>query len=372
MRTDNRKAMPMIRNILLSALLASAALVGPADAAAKTLKVVILDLEGDGGTLYVTPEGRSVLIDAGSPSELYGGVKNGLDGAKDGVDRILAAAKSLGVKKIDDVIITHYHPDHVGGVVELVKRFPVGTFIDHGPNRQTIVETTGHNAGKVPTTVTYYAEYLDAIKGHKHIVAKAGDVFHFGSLTDTIVISDGETIAKPLPGAGEPGPLCDTPPMAADGGIENAKSVGSLFSFGKVKIAAFGDLTWDREHDLVCPFDKVGHVNIMVLDNHGIDVSSNPALIAATHPDLAIMGNGPTHGGMPGPVKIVNASAGLQGFWKLHASVPNPELDGDTQYIANLGPSPSHGYTLTLDVARNGKITVTNGRTGLSKSYRVK
>ena len=361
----------MIRGILLSTLLASALIAGPVQAAEKTLKMIPIDLEGDGGTLYVTPEGKSLLVDAGSPVELNGGVKNGLDGAKDGVDRILAAAKSLDVKKIDYLIITHYHADHVGGVPELLSRIPVGTIIDHGPNRQIIPDTTGHNAGKVQSTVIYYAKYLAAIKGHKHVVAKAGDVFHFGSLTDTIVISDGKTIDNPLPGAGEPGTLCDTPPMAADGGVENAMSVGSLLSFGKVKIAAFGDLTWDREHDLVCPVDKVGHVSILLLDNHGIDVSSNPAFIAALKPDLAVMGNGPTHGGMPGPVKAVSASPGLQGFWKLHASIPNPELDGDPDYIANLGPSPSHGYVLRLEIARDGKVTVTNGRNGYSKAYQV-
>jgi len=100
-------------------------------------------------------------------------------------------------------------------------------------------------------------------------------------------------------------------------------------------------------------------------------VSSNPALVAALKPDLAVMGNGPTHGGMPGPVKIVSASPGLQGFWKLHASIPNPELDGDPDYIANLGPSPSHGYALRLDIARSGRVTVTNGRNGYSKTYQV-
>ena len=107
-----------MRNNLVWALLATATLAGPAHvhAADRTLKMVPIDLEGDGGTLYVTPEGRTVLVDAGSPVELSGGVKNGLDGAKDGVDRIIATAKSLGVKKIDYLLITHYHADHVGGV----------------------------------------------------------------------------------------------------------------------------------------------------------------------------------------------------------------------------------------------------------------
>lgn len=362
----------MMRNNLALAFLATALLAEPVHAADRTLKLVPIDLEGDGGTLYVTPEGRSVLIDVGSPAELYGGVKNGLDGATDGVDRIIAAARSLGVKKIDYLLITHYHADHVGAVPELLARFPVGTVIDHGPNRQIVPDTTGRNAGKVPSTVVYYAKYLEAIEGHRHVVAKAGDVFHFGSLTDTIVVADGKVIADPLPGAGAPGTLCDTPPMAADGGIENAMSVGSLLSFGKVKIAAFGDLTWNLEHDLVCPGNKIGHVSILLLDNHGIDVSNNPAFVAAVRPDLAVMGNGPTHGGMPQSVKTVAESPDLQAFWKLHASMANPDLDGNPDYIANLGPSPSHGYALMLRIAREGRVTATNTRNGFSRSYTVR
>ena len=58
------------------------------------------------------------------------------DGAKNSADRIVAAAKKLGLSKIDYLIITHYHMDHVGGVVDLAKRIPVDTFIDHGPNAE--------------------------------------------------------------------------------------------------------------------------------------------------------------------------------------------------------------------------------------------
>ena len=51
--------------------------------------------------------------------------------------RIAAVAKKAHVKKIDYVLITHYHLDHVGGVKHLAERIPVGTFLDHGPNHET-------------------------------------------------------------------------------------------------------------------------------------------------------------------------------------------------------------------------------------------
>ena len=105
----------MIRKILAAALLAFGAWRLPALAAEGTLKIVSIDVEGGGGTLFVTPEGKSLLIDTGWPGGF--GLLPSPDGAKNSADRIVAAAKKLGVTKIDYLIITHYHMDHVGGVV---------------------------------------------------------------------------------------------------------------------------------------------------------------------------------------------------------------------------------------------------------------
>ena len=361
----------MIRKLLISTLLASALAAGHAAAAGpETLKILELDMEGGGGTLFVSPEGVSVLVDTGTPVTPY--FPTGLDGAKEAADRIVAAAKSLGLKKIDYVIITHYHGDHVGGVQSLLARFPVGTFIDHGPNREVMSDPYGPRPGQPSGTIGSYQQYVEAIKDHKRVIAKAGDVFHFGSLTDTIVIADGKAIARPLPGAGQKGGAqCDLPPMAADGGVENAKSVGSIFSFGKVRIAAMGDLTWDREHDLACPVNKVGKVNILVVDNHGLGVSTNPAIVAALDPQIAVFGNGPNKGAVPEVVGHVKEGKRLEAIWKVHANLKNPEVDGDPDYIANLGPSPSRGYALRFDITRGGKIAVSNGR-GFTKSYQAR
>ena len=92
----------------------------------KALHIYFIDVEGGQATLFVTPAGQSLLIDTGWP---------GNDGRE--ADRIVAAAKKAGISKIDYVLITHFHDDHVGGVPQLAARFPVGTFIDHGDNRET-------------------------------------------------------------------------------------------------------------------------------------------------------------------------------------------------------------------------------------------
>ena len=92
----------------------------------KPLQVYFVDVEGGQATLLVTPGKHSLLIDTGWP---------GNDNRD--ADRIVAAAHDAGISKIDFVLITHYHDDHVGGAPQLAARIPIGTFIDHGENRET-------------------------------------------------------------------------------------------------------------------------------------------------------------------------------------------------------------------------------------------
>ena len=373
----------------LAAILLTSALTVPAIAAEGTLKVVSVDVEGGGGTLFVTPEGKSLLIDTGWPSGA--GLLPSPDGAQNNADRIVAAAKKLGVSKLDYVIITHYHMDHVGGVMDLAKRIPVDTFIDHGPNAEHLKPgevVPPDLAGGMPDQL--YPKYLEIIKGHKHIVAKPGQVIQIGSMTDTIVSSDGVTLSKPLAGAGQPIAACDTAESKSekpDGGEENTRSVASLLSFGKVKIAMFGDLSWKKERELSCPVGKLGHVNLLIVTQHGSNISSNPASIADMHPDVALMGSSGKKGGDGDPIKLIKASPGLMGFWQTHESFAHPEWDGDKNMIANLNPPaaaiaahakamftvpPDQGHAIHAEITKDGKITMTNDRNGYSKTYTVK
>ena len=92
----------------------------------KTLQVYFVDVEGGQATLFVTPKGESLLIDTGWP---------GNDGRD--AERITKAVKEAGIRKIDFVLITHFHNDHVGGApAARAARIPITTFIDHGENRE--------------------------------------------------------------------------------------------------------------------------------------------------------------------------------------------------------------------------------------------
>src|ERR1700761_6182643 len=286
------------------------ALIAPAMAKDDALQMVSIDVEGGGGTLFVTPDGHSLLIDTGNPEDA-----TRITGDNPSSARIQKAAEALGVKKIDYLITTHYHSDHIGGLEGLMKRMPIGTFIDHGENRETTASTRP-DAPQVDlknpppnSTAAGYNKYIELVGKHPHRVVKAGDVIHIGGMTVTIVMADAKPIAKPLPGAGEDNPSCaGMEGMANNGGEENARSTSSVISYGKVKIAAFGDLTWDREKDLFCPIDRVGKVDVYLASHHSIQFSGSPAMVNALAPVVAILGNGPRKGDTPERAKTIENS----------------------------------------------------------------
>src|SRR5215831_2186323 len=101
-------------------LLVLCALIWTPLGAAGDLRIYFIDVEGGQATLFVTPSGQSLLVDAGYA-----------DPAGRDPRRILAAAKDAGVSKIDYLFITHFHADHIGGVADLEKRIEIGAVIDH-------------------------------------------------------------------------------------------------------------------------------------------------------------------------------------------------------------------------------------------------
>jgi competence protein ComEC len=317
---------------------------------AKPLQIYFIDVEGGQSTLFVTPDGESLLVDTGWPE---------FQGRDAG--RIVAVARLAGISKIDFVLLTHYHMDHAGGVPQLLDRIPVGAFIDHGPNRET------HDAA----TEKVWENYEKALDSHKikRIIAKPGDILPIHGIHAEVVSSDGALLQNPLPDAGAPNPACATTEQRKPDATENARSLGTLFTFGKTKILDLGDLTWQKELELVCPINKLGAMDIFIVSHHGWLQSNSSALLSAISPRIAIMDNSAIKGGSPSSWDIIKNSPKLEDLWQLHYSNEGGSAhNSPPDLLANL-QGPDTGHYLKLTVGEDGSIAVFNSRTGATKNY---
>ena len=315
--------------------------------AEKPLQIRFIDVEGGQATLIVSPSGESMLVDTGYP---------GLNGRD--ADRIAGAVKEAGLSRIDYLIVTHYHADHVGGVPALVSRVPIGTFVDHGP---TVEE------GEQPAAL--YNAYLETRAKGRHVVARPGDTLPIKGLDVRFVSAAGDLITKPLPGAGQANPLCASYTPHDPDPTENARSVGMVMSFGRFRLLDLGDLTWNKEHGLACPNNLLGTVSVYLTTHHGLDQSGAAVLVHAVRPRVAVMNNGARKGGNPSAWRIIKEAPGLEDLWQIHSSVEGGANSNVAEaFIANPDETTAHG--IRISAQRDGSFTVTNDRNGHTKTYR--
>jgi competence protein ComEC len=330
----------MVRSFVLGLMVLSAAW------AAKPLDIHFIDVEGGQSTLIVSPRGESLLVDTGWPGF------NGRD-----ADRIVKTAKKAGVKKIDTLLITHYHTDHVGGITQLLERMPVTTIVYHGKNTET---------GKAAADLQ---EALDkALAKSKSLIVKPGDTIPFKGVDIKVISSRGDLIPSALPGAGQPNPHCAGQPDKGEDKTENGKSIGFLLTFGKFKFLDLADLTWNLESQLVCPANKLGTVDLYLTDHHGLAQSNPPALVHGIRPRVIVMNNGAKKGGDPGAWTMMKASPGLEDFWQMHYAVNGGKQHNvDDPFIANL-ETPG-GNNIKVSVETTGAFRVSNLRNRFEKNY---
>lgn len=337
--------------LVLLATAASPALLwttGATAAQAKpTLDIAFVDVEGGQATLLITPNKESLLVDAGWP---------GFSGRD--ADRIVAVLKAAGLTKLDYLMITHYHMDHVGGAEQLAGKIQIGTFVDHGPNTET-----GQRAEELA------ASYERARAKSKHLVLKPGDRIPLKGVDVTAVTARGEAIGKPLAGGGAANPMCASVPKKDTDPTENARSLGIHVRYGKFRFLDLGDLTWNKEIDLVCPNNRIGKVDVYLTTHHGMDASGPAAIVHSLAPRVAIMNNGAKKGGAAPAWQVVKSSPGLEDLWQVHFALAGGKDNNIAEdQIANVEES-CKGFGLKVSAEKSGAFSVTNERNGKTKQY---
>jgi hypothetical protein len=175
-------------------------------------------------------------------------------------------------------------------------------------------------------------------------------------------------------------------------------SVGILVSFGAFRAVHLGDLTKNKEFELMCPSNRIGRVDVLLGLHHGVDSSNSEVAVHGLRPRVAIMNNGTRKGGQPEVMKTVYSSPGLEDLWQMHFSqLSGQEYTRPGLFIANVTddpiaampvapmaapppgasapPPPVHNgpaFWIKVSAQADGSFTVTNQRNGFSKTYAVR
>jgi beta-lactamase superfamily II metal-dependent hydrolase len=344
-----------MKKILFSAFLA-VLLSSVLPAASKTFDMYVIDVEGGKALLLISPSGESMLIDSGFPGSDDRDAK-----------RIAEAVKAANLKQIDHMVTSHYDGDHVANIAPTAAKVPMKIFYDHGDA-----------AVKDPRTTETVKAYLALAEKAKRVVVKPGDKIPFKGIDTLVVTAGGKHITTPVKGGGAPNPYCkDTQPMKwprlDEDNSENGNAVGLLFTYGKFRMLDLADLTWNREMELMCPNNPIGPVDLFMVSHHGNDISNSPALVDALQWRVALMYNGAKKIGAASVIKTLRAAPGMQALYLSHYSANAPADNPPEEFIANIvqdWKDPADGKWLKVSVDRNANITVTNGRTNVSKTYK--
>lgn len=333
----------------LPVLFAAVAMLGAQN---RTLDIYWIDVEGGGATLIISPSGQSLLVDAGNPGPDDRDPK-----------RIYAVTQMAGLKKIDMLLTTHFHGDHVGGTPALSKMIPIEHYYDHGDS----IETT-------PAAVQLFNAYKSVAEG-KRTTVKVGDHIPLSGVNVEVISSNGSVLDKPLKGGG-PNSFCAGAKQHDPDKTENQRSAGFLLTYGKFKFLDIGDLTWDKEMELACPVNKVGTITLLQATHHGFvnDFSGAPPLYWALKPQVVVVNDGPRKGLQVSAWETIQKIPGLEAVWQSHlALATDTEHNTGEKRIANMEPTDQcKGNWLKALISHDGKFTLTNGRNGYTETYTTK
>lgn len=205
------------------------------------------DKSGD-CTILTSPDGQVMVIDAGNPSTFMD------------VDNALQA---LGIKRIDYLVASHPHVDHVGSFAQLIEAYEIG-----GVYTSELVYPNSHSQN-----------YLEAIEQTQtpHWILTEGDTLMFGERVQVEVF-------HPAPGIKY---YADYPAQSTQ--FINNLSLVLKLTYGKSSFLFGGDLYTSGEKEVVGRYGDRLRSDVFKVGHHGDDTSSSKAYREAISPKIAMM-----------------------------------------------------------------------------------
>jgi competence protein ComEC len=278
------------------------------------------------------------------------------------------------LKRLDYAIVTHFHADHFGGMATIASQIPIGQLWDNG-----IPDLDPDHKPDSAIWLRTSKPYRD-IKADKHVV-NAGDVIPLKQAPGGMKLSFRCVAAKQtfveVPASAAKNPLTAELVKHDADSTDNANSSVWVVDFGPFRFFDGGDLTWNREGELVTPVNRVGHVDVYQVDHHGLALSNNPVLIHSLTPTIAVMNNGPKKGTAKSTIEGLKSSPGIQAIYQNHKNVRPGEAANNTSddYIANMDEDSNAcaGNYIKMIVAADGKTyTIEIPAKGLKKTYQTR
>ena len=206
---------------------------------------------GQGDAILIQTAEQTVLIDTSDLDEQ---------------EKLRNELKKAGVKKIDKLILTHPHADHIGGVEGVVlKDYEVGAVYDDG----------------MPSNSRIYTRYMKLLKQKNiaHQGLKAGDTLDFGNgVTFKVFAPSAELVEKGMTKGYKHDP--------------NNESVVGRLTFGAFSMMFTGDAEADEEKGIVANYSSELKSNILKAGHHGSKTSSSAAFLRAVKPEAALISCG--------------------------------------------------------------------------------